>query len=73
MTEIGSKMTRRDARVRATGEVKFTEDLIVSGKLHAVLVRSPVASARIVKIDTAAAEETQGVVCVLKGKDVTDR
>ncbi|HIF81939.1 MAG TPA: hypothetical protein EYQ05_15555 [Gammaproteobacteria bacterium] len=73
MTGIGSKMIRRDARVRATGEVKFTEDFIVPGKLHTVLVRSPLASARIVNIDTAAAEEMEGVVCVLTSKDVTDR
>ncbi|RLA53152.1 MAG: hypothetical protein DRR42_05660 [Gammaproteobacteria bacterium] len=73
MNGIGSKMIRRDARVRATGEVKYTEDFVIPGMLHAVLVRSPLASARIVKIDTTAAKESDGVVCVLTGIDITDR
>jgi len=73
MTGIGSKMIRRDAWVRATGEVKFTEDFIIPGKLHAVFVRSPIASARIVSIDTDAAEKAEGIIRVLTSRDVTDR
>lgn len=40
--------------------------------LHAAIVRSPEAHARIVSIDTSVATERDGVVAVLTGDDLAD-
>jgi CO/xanthine dehydrogenase Mo-binding subunit len=56
-----------DARV--TGALRYSQDILAEGMLHARFVRSPVAHARIVSIDTSAVPE--GVV-VLRPEDVAD-
>jgi CO/xanthine dehydrogenase Mo-binding subunit len=56
-----------DARV--TGAICYSQDIRAEGMLHARFVRSPVAHARIVSIDTSAVPE--GVV-VLRPEDVAD-
>ena len=48
----------------------YTDDLRLPGLLHASILRSPYAHARIRKIDTAAAKKIPGVVAVLTGADV---
>ena len=49
MKVVGSSITRVDAKVKASGELKYTDDLAFSG-LHAVIVRSTVASGEILNI-----------------------
>jgi CO/xanthine dehydrogenase Mo-binding subunit len=66
-------MERGDARVRVTGAARYTEDIAVPGMLHAVLVPSPVASGRIVRVDTEDASGVEGCARVLTAADVTDR
>jgi CO/xanthine dehydrogenase Mo-binding subunit len=56
-----------DARV--TGTILYSQDTQAKGMLHARFVRSPVAHARIVSMDTSAVSE--GVV-VLRPEDVAD-
>ena len=73
MTAVGSAMIRRDAHVRATGAVQYTDDITLDGMLHGVLVRSAAASGRIVAVDTEAALGVDGVVRILTAADVTDR
>ncbi|MDP2936199.1 MAG: xanthine dehydrogenase family protein molybdopterin-binding subunit [Dehalococcoidia bacterium] len=68
-TIIGKNVTKVDAREKATGEAIYTGDIHLPGTLYGLLLRSPVAHARIVKIDTRAAEELSGVSAVLTGKD----
>ena len=46
------------------------DDLRMPGLLHAVILRSPYAHARITRIDTSAARAIPGVVAVLTGADV---
>ncbi|SDE55803.1 CO or xanthine dehydrogenase, Mo-binding subunit [Blastococcus fimeti] len=59
------------ARV-TTGREPFTLDLPEAGVLHARLVRSPHAHARIAGIDTTRAEAVPGVVLVLTSRDSPD-
>jgi CO/xanthine dehydrogenase Mo-binding subunit len=73
MNVIGSRMIRRDARVRATGAARYTEDYTVPDMLYAVLVGSPIASGRIVHVDIKAAQQSADVVRVLTAADVPDR
>jgi carbon-monoxide dehydrogenase large subunit len=50
----------------------FTDDIKLPGMLHAVILRSPHAHARIRSIDTAAARQLPGVAAVLTGSDLND-
>src|SRR5438270_925416 len=51
----------------------FTDDLRLPGLLHAAILRSPHAHARIVSIDTTAAKAVPGVVAVFVGADLNDQ
>ena len=73
MNVLGTNFLRRDARERITGAIKYTEDIIVPGMLHAVLVRSTVAAGTIREIRTGAALQVDGVVRVLTAADVPER
>ena len=66
---IGTRLPRIDAPSKATGEAKFTADLMLPRMLHAKVLRSPYPHARIVRIDTSAAEKLPGVKAVITGRD----
>lgn len=68
---VGQSIPRRDGRDKLTGQAIYPEDISMAGMLHGATVRSPHAHAKIMKIDTQAAEQAQGVVRVLTAKDVT--
>ncbi len=61
---IGSRLSRLDGPVKATGRAKYAYDQNRLGMLWAQMVRCPHAHARITAIDTAAAEAIDGVVRV---------
>ena len=67
---IGKSLPRPDAWEKVRGRPIFAGDFAVAGMLHARIVRSPYASARIARIDTAAAAALPGVVAVLTHADV---
>ena len=71
-TQIGRSYPRRDAHEKLRGQAQFVGDIVVPRMLHGKALRSPLAHARIVSIDTSAAEKIPGVVCVLTGADLTD-
>lgn len=52
------------------GAGRFTDDFSLPGQTHLAFLRSPVAHARIVSIDSAAALALPGVVAVLTGADL---
>ncbi|HEX7735644.1 MAG TPA: xanthine dehydrogenase family protein molybdopterin-binding subunit [Ktedonobacteraceae bacterium] len=58
---VGQPVRRQDGFDKLTGRTRFAGDRVVNDVLHARLVLSPYAHARIVKIDTAAALEVPGV------------
>src|SRR5207237_7390882 len=61
-----------DAREKVRGRAEFVGDLVVPRMLHGRVLRSPLAHAHIVSLDTSAAERIPGVVCVLTGRDLDD-
>ena len=63
-TLIGKRITRVDAPLKVSGRAKYTYDTQRPGMLYGKLVRSPYAKAKIVSIDTAAAEKMPGVKAV---------
>jgi aerobic carbon-monoxide dehydrogenase large subunit len=69
---VGSRKLRREDPALLTGEARFVDDLVVPGALHAKIVRSPYAHARIRSIDTTEAQGMPGVVAVFTGADLRD-
>src|SRR6266853_1456212 len=67
---IGTSPARPDAWEKVRGRPIYAGDLALSGMLHGLIVRSPYASARIVRIDTHAAAALPGVAAVLTHADV---
>src|SRR5437764_14402119 len=63
-TAVGKSTRRQDGTGRVTGSTHYAGDISMPGLLHARLVLSPFAHARIVKIDTAPALEVPGVKAV---------
>jgi len=61
---MGRRLSRIDGMVKATGRAKFGYDIKRPGLLHAAVLTSPYAAARITSIDTSAAEKTKGVAAV---------
>ena len=67
---IGRAMKRVEDPRLVKGAGTYTDDLRLPGMLHAAILRSPHAHAKITKIDTSAAKSLPGVVAVLTGADV---
>ncbi len=65
---IGQSVTRFEDPRLLRGEGRYVHDVNLPGQLHAVLLRSPHAHARIARIDTKAAEAAPGVAFVLTGE-----
>ncbi|MEA2622518.1 MAG: hypothetical protein QOH61_1428 [Chloroflexota bacterium] len=62
-----------DAHDRVTGQVPYVMDVAVPGMLHAKVLRSAAAHARIVRLDVSRARALPGVVAVLTGADLEAR
>lgn len=67
---VGHSVPRRDGREKVTGRAIYASDVVVPGMVHARVVRSDVAHARLVDVDVRAALEQPGVLAVLTGVDV---
>jgi 2-furoyl-CoA dehydrogenase large subunit len=68
----GQSVERVEDAALLTGRGRFIDDLGVKpGTLHAAILRSPHAHARIVAIRTEAARDAPGVAAVLTAKDIT--
>ena len=74
MTEraFGASIKRKEDPRLITGEAKYLEDLQMPGLLHAAILRSPYAHAKINSINTNKAAAHPGVVAVYTGKDFMD-
>ena len=64
---VGRPVTREDGIDKVTGAATYTHDLYFPGMLHAALLTSPLASARIVRVDATAAAALPGVRAILAG------
>jgi CO/xanthine dehydrogenase Mo-binding subunit len=62
---VGRNAPRKDARAKVTGRARYGYDIAVPGMLHAKALRSPHAHARVISIDTSAADALDGVAAVL--------
>ncbi len=62
---VGQPMPRIDGAARVSGEARFTYDVLLPGMLWARVLRSPHPHARVLRIDTSAAEAMPGVVEIM--------
>lgn len=62
---IGTPTSRIDGPVKTTGAAEYTADFHFDRMVYAVPVQASVASGRITKLDTSAAEKMPGVLLVL--------
>jgi len=69
-THVGRSMPRADGKEKVTAAVRYTEDLRLPGMLHARLLLSPHAHARILGVDRDAALAIPGVTAVLLADDL---
>ncbi len=67
---VGQRLPRYDGMQHATGKTRYVGDIHLPGMLHVKAWRSPVASARILKIDVSRARKMPGVVAVITGAEV---
>ena len=70
MAEHAGAVRRREDPRLITGAGEFVDDLRVPGCVHAAVLRSPHAHARIVSIDASAARRAPGVVGVFTAADL---
>lgn len=70
MTWVGTSPRRKEDDRLIRGQGLFTDDELGEGMLHLYILRSPYAHARILGVNTAAAEALPGVACVLTGREV---
>ncbi len=69
LSVVGKNVIRRDARTKVLGKEEFCIDISLPGMLHAKVLGSPHPHAKILSVDTSAAEKTPGVRCVVTEKD----
>ena len=67
---FGSGIRRREDPRLLTGTATYTDDISLPGMLHAAMLRSPHAHAKITGIDTGKAASAPGVVAVYTATDV---
>src|SRR5438309_640751 len=69
---IGASLPRREDARLLTGQGTFVDDLEIPGVLHAAMLRSPYAHARIRRIGLTNARALPGVLAVIGAEDVPD-
>ena len=66
---VGRPTARIDATRRVSGRARYTVDIVLPRMLHAAILRSPFAHARVQRLDLDAARAISGVRAVLGPED----
>lgn len=69
-TLIGKRIPKMDAPQKASGRTRYIHDLDLPNQLHAKILRSAYAHAKIRSIDTSAARKISGVHAVITADDL---
>src|SRR5262245_64207023 len=67
---FGAPIKRNEDRRLLTGAALFVDDVELPGMLHAALVRSPLAHARIRRVDVSGALRRDGVIAAYTAHDL---
>ncbi|MFE0025324.1 xanthine dehydrogenase family protein molybdopterin-binding subunit [Amycolatopsis sp. NPDC059021] len=68
--EVGKSRRRKEDERLITGRTRWTDNITLPGMLHLAVLRSPLAHAKIVSIDTSEAKGSSGVIAVYTAKDL---
>ncbi len=71
-SELGRARRRKEDEHLITGRTRWTDNIVLPGMLHAAILRSPVAHARITGLDVSEARGKPGVVAVYTGADLAE-
>ena len=66
---LTSRAPRLDAPAKATGQAQYVDDMSMPGMLHAAILQSPLAHAKILHIDVSRARKLPGVKAVVTAKE----
>jgi xanthine dehydrogenase YagR molybdenum-binding subunit len=64
LKHVGKRVPRIDGKFKVTGAAKYPSDIALPGMLYAKMISSSVPHARVVSVDTSAAESHPGVKAV---------
>lgn len=70
--EVGRARPRKEDAHLITGQTTWTDNIGVNGLLHFALLRSPMAHARIERVDVSPALERPGVIAAFSGADLAE-
>ncbi len=70
---VGHPHPRVSAAARLSGSARFISDISLQGMVHAAVLRSPHANARVASLDLAAAAAVPGVRAAIGPGDIPDR
>jgi 2-furoyl-CoA dehydrogenase large subunit len=70
---VGKSLPRKEDNRLLRGRGKFADDIKLREMLYLRFVRSPYAHAKIISIDTSAAEAVAGVICTLTGPEIAQQ
>ena len=73
LRQVGRALPRIDAPGKAHGRTRYAGDYVMPGMLHAKVLRAPIASGRLRRLDVSKARALPGVACVLSAGDLSDR
>jgi CO/xanthine dehydrogenase Mo-binding subunit len=68
---VGNPTPRVEGELKVSGEAKYAVDVTLPGMLWGKLLRSPIASGKIKRIDTSKAAAVPGVRAIVTGEDCT--
>src|SRR3712207_932955 len=69
---LGQPVRRKEDARLITGQTLWTDNVVLPGLLHMAVLRSPMAHARIARVDVAPARQRPGVVAAYSGADLAD-
>ena len=69
---VGQAIKRREDPRLVTGQGRYMDDIVIPGMVHVKILRSPLAHARILGVDTSKAAEAPGVLGVYTGEDFAE-
>ncbi|MSP97655.1 MAG: xanthine dehydrogenase family protein molybdopterin-binding subunit [Betaproteobacteria bacterium] len=69
---IGASLARPRARRILEGRGRYTDDIVLPRMVHAAFVRSPHPHARLISVDSAAAQSIPGVIRIVTGKELAE-
>ncbi len=70
LTVVGTSIPKVDGLIRTTGQARYADDLTLPRMAFCRLLRATRPHARILSIDTSAAERLPGVLGVITGRDL---